>query len=325
MSLLTQTTPILLKGASSIINQSSVIVPLMLASAKRSFTKTNNINNNSTFNNNNSKSILLNNNNNNSSNNNKRGFFTVINQYEMGVTFTLGKVTSVKKPGIRLSIPLLQDIIIVDTRTVSFALEKQEIISKDNISLIADAIVYYRVIDPLKAVCEVADHDTVIRELAQIKIRDILSQNTLDDVLHNRDKFSEEIFEDVKSSAESWGIEIQRINLKDIKFEEGMARAFAKKAEAERLREATIINAEAEVQVSKKILEAAKTLESSPIAVRLRELDALVQISKEPSKSFIFVPTGLFNNNSVATSKGMEVLSQQLLAKLQEDSNKDKN
>ncbi|KAF2074872.1 hypothetical protein CYY_003827 [Polysphondylium violaceum] len=302
MSLLTQSTPLFLKSASAaLLNQSSVVVPLVLASAKRSFTKTSSIHN---ISNSNTNKLFLNSNSNKEA---KRGFFTIINQYEMGVTFTLGKVTSVKKPGIRLAIPMLQDIVIVDTRTVSFSLEKQEIISKDNISLIADAIVYYRVIDPQKAVCEVADHDTVIRELAQIKIRDILSQNTLDDVLHNRDKFSDEIYEDVKSSAESWGIEIQRINLKDIKFEEGMARAFAKKAEAERLREATIINAEAEVQVSKKILEAAQTLESSPVAVRLRELDALVQISKEPSKSFIFVPTGLFNNNNnnVAHLQGM--------------------
>ncbi|EFA82685.1 hypothetical protein PPL_04379 [Heterostelium album PN500] len=225
-----------------------------------------------------------------------RSFFTIINQYEAGVTFTLGRLTSVKKPGIRLLIPLLQEMEVVDMRTVSISLDKQEIITRDNISLVVDAIVNYRVVDPEKAVIKVSDHDRIIHELAQIKIRELLSQNTLDEVLHNREKFGVEINESVAEIAAEWGLFVERINLKDIKFEEGMSRAMAKKAEAERLREAKIIHAQSEVQTSKEILQAAKMLEGSPIAIRLKELDALQQIAKEPSKSFIFVPSNMFQS-----------------------------
>ncbi|KYQ91862.1 hypothetical protein DLAC_07673 [Tieghemostelium lacteum] len=234
----------------------------------------------------------------------KRNFFTVLNQYERGVTFTLGKLTSVKEPGFRMLIPLLQTMEVVDMRTFSFPLEKQEIITRDNISLKVDAIVYYRVKDPERAVCQVSNHDQIIKELAQIKIRELLSQNTLDEVLHNRDKFSVEIFEGIKETAESWGVTVERISLKDIKFEEGMIRAMAKKAEAERLREAKIINAKSEAETSQQLLEAALTLEKSPLAIKLRELDTISQIAKEPSKSFIFIPTDMFSSlNSIINSK----------------------
>eukprot|EP01133_Synstelium_polycarpum_P005628 gene5628-6492_t len=224
----------------------------------------------------------------------QRTFLTVVNQYEAGVTFTLGRLTTVKKPGVRLLIPVLQEMQIVDLRTVSISLEKQEIITRDNISLVVDAVVYYRVVDPEKAIVKVSNHDKIIQELAQVKLREILSQNTLDEVLHNREKFGTEINESVREIAAEWGLLVERINLKDIKFEEGMSRAMAKKAEAERLREAKIIHAASEVQTSQQILEAAKMLEQSPLAIRLKELDALQQIAKEPSKSFIFVPTNMF-------------------------------
>ncbi|GAM20653.1 hypothetical protein SAMD00019534_038280, partial [Acytostelium subglobosum LB1] len=234
--------------------------------------------------------------------NDKRTFFTVLNQYEAGVTFTLGRMTSVKKAGIRMLIPFLQEMEVVDLRTVSISLEKQEIITRDNISVIADAIVYYRVIDPEKAIVKVTNHDKTIQELSQIKIRETLSQNTLDEVLHNREKFGHEINESVREIAAEWGLLVERINLKDIKFEEGMSRAMAKKAEAERLREAKIIYAQSEVQTAHQILEAAKTLESSPLAIRLRELDTLQQIAKEPSKTLVFVPSNLFQNVPGLTS-----------------------
>ncbi|EGG13466.1 Erythrocyte band 7 membrane like protein [Cavenderia fasciculata] len=271
------------KLSNQLINKSTS--RLATVSSSTSFTYNNNNNNNNDLTSTSSSSAF-----------GKRSFFTVINQYENGVTFTLGRLTSVKGPGIRILIPMLQTMEIVDLRTTSIGLDRQEIITRDNISLVVDAVVYYKVIDPEKAVIKVVNHDKVISELAQVKIREILSQNTLDDVLHNREKFGSEIIERVRDISEEWGVVVERINLKDIKFEEGMVRAMAKKAEAERLREAKIISAESEVQTSQQILEAARMLECSPLAMRLRELDSLQQIAKESSNKIIFVPTSLFGS-----------------------------
>ncbi|KAK5578487.1 hypothetical protein RB653_008158 [Dictyostelium firmibasis] len=227
---------------------------------------------------------------------NKRGFFTILNQYERGVVFNLGKFHKVKEPGFRVVIPFFQTCNVVDVRTFTYTLDKQEIISKDNISLIVDAIVFFKIHDPELVVTKVGDCTTLVKEMAQIKIRELLSHNTLDQVLHNRDKFSNEIYDELKDALDGYGITVDRLNLKDIRFEESIVRAMAKRAEADQLREAKIIYAQSEVQTARQILEAARILEQSPIAVRLRELDALQQIAKEPSKTIVYTPSNAFDS-----------------------------
>ncbi|KAN0029904.1 hypothetical protein ACTA71_008042 [Dictyostelium dimigraforme] len=227
---------------------------------------------------------------------NKRGFFTVLNQYERGVIFNLGKFHTVKEPGFRIVIPFFQTCNVVDVRTFSYTLDKQEIISKDNISLVVDAIVFFKIHNPELVVTKVSDCTVLVKEMAQVKIRELLSHNTLDQVLHNRDKFSNEIYDELKEALDGYGVTIERLNLKDIRFEESIVRAMAKKAEAVQLREAKIIYAQSEVETSKQILEAAKILEQSSVAMRLRELDALQQIAKEPSKTIVYTPSNAFES-----------------------------
>eukprot|EP01113_Clastostelium_recurvatum_P024704 TRINITY_DN294_c0_g1_i3.p1 TRINITY_DN294_c0_g1~~TRINITY_DN294_c0_g1_i3.p1 ORF type:complete len:302 (-),score=64.78 TRINITY_DN294_c0_g1_i3:143-1000(-) len=227
----------------------------------------------------------------------KRDFFTIIEQYQRGVTFTLGRVTSVKGPGPRLQIPFIQEIAKIDIRTVVADLNKQEVITRDNVSISVDAIVYYRIVDAKIAVCSVEDIAKSVTDLAQVKVRELLSHSEVNQILHQREKFSSDIKESVKEMATEWGVEIVNVSLKDIKFDEGMSRAMAKKAEAERLREAKIIHADSEVQTAAKLLEAARVLEKSPAALRLRELDTLQQVAKETNHSTLFVPTSFMSGN----------------------------
>jgi len=223
--------------------------------------------------------------------NKTRGFLTVIEQYQRGVTFTLGRLTSVKQPGLRIAIPILQRVVFVDMRTFVRSLPQQEVITKDNVSIKVDAVVYYKIIDAEKSICSVEDEDKAICELAQVRSRELLSQSDLNEILHNRERFSQEILRGIAHVAQGWGILVESVSLKDIKFDEGMTRAMARSAEADRLKAASIIHAEAEVLTAKMLSEAAKQLESSPLAIRLRELDTIQQIAKEPSHSTLLVPT----------------------------------
>eukprot|EP00026_Physarum_polycephalum_P013350 Phypoly_transcript_13743.p1 GENE.Phypoly_transcript_13743~~Phypoly_transcript_13743.p1 ORF type:complete len:276 (+),score=30.55 Phypoly_transcript_13743:171-998(+) len=226
----------------------------------------------------------------------RRTFFTIINQYERAVCLTLGKLTSVKNPGIRLNIPILQEMHVVDIRTKTTELAKQDVITSDNVSIMVDAILYYRVADASKAVLGVQEVNTAVADLAKVKLRELLSQSEVNTILHQRERFSAEILKSMKVITEDWGIEVQNVNLKDISFDAGMQRAMAKKAEAERLREAKIIHAESEVQTAAKLLDAARQLEQSPTAVRLRELDTLQQIAKENNHSSVFIPISLLDS-----------------------------
>ncbi|EGC30592.1 hypothetical protein DICPUDRAFT_157643 [Dictyostelium purpureum] len=224
-----------------------------------------------------------------------RNFFRIVNQYEKGVVFTLGKFSRILEPGFRIVIPLLEESTIIDFRLQSYTLDKQEIISKDNISLIVDAVVFYRANDPELLVNKVLEPGKIVQEFVQIKIRELLSNNTLHEILVNREKFSQEIYESA-STLEEWGIKIERVNLKDIKFEQSIVRAMAKVAEAEQLRQSKLIHAQSEVQTAEQILAAATMLEKSPVAIRIKELDILSQIAKEQSNTIVYIPGSVFES-----------------------------
>lgn len=221
-----------------------------------------------------------------------RTFLTVVQQYQEGVTMTLGKVTAVKEPGLRLAIPIFQKVIKVDMRTDLIALHKQEVITKDNVSIMVDAVVQFRVTGSRKAICSVNKYKEAISELAQLKLREVLSHSEVNSILHDRTKFSGEILEGSKEQAAKWGIELEAISIKDIKFcHEGVIRAMAKAAEAEREAEAQVIAAKAEVRTAAAYTAAATTLTSNPIALKLREYETMLQISKEHGATFVFYPS----------------------------------
>jgi regulator of protease activity HflC (stomatin/prohibitin superfamily) len=221
-----------------------------------------------------------------------RTFFTVIQQYQQGVTMTLGRVTAIKNPGLRMAIPVFQNVIKVDMRTNLIELNKQEVITKDNVSIMVDAVVQFHVTDARKAICSVNRYAKAISEIAQLKLREVLSHSDVNSILHDRTKFSAEILNGSKEQAAQWGIELEGINIKDIKFcHEGVIRAMAKVAEAEREAEAQVIAAKAEVRTAAEYAAAANTLVANPIALKLREYETMLQISKEHGTTFVFYPS----------------------------------
>lgn len=229
-----------------------------------------------------------------------RNFLTVIQQYEKGVTMTLGKVTAVKEPGLRIDIPVFQRIIKVDMRTDLIALQKQEVITKDNVSIMVDAVVQFRVTDAKKVICFVNNYKEAISELAQLKLREVLSHSDINSILHDRTKFSGEILDGSKEQAEKWGIELEAISIKDIKFcHEGVVRAMAKGAEAEREAAAQVIAAQAEVKTAKEYARAADILASKPGAFKLREFETMLQMAKEKGNNFIIYPADFGNKLEV--------------------------
>lgn len=218
----------------------------------------------------------------------------VIRQYERGVTFTLGKYSGIRTPGLRLVIPYLQTITKVDIRTTPIDVPKQEVITKDNITVYVDAIVYFRVLDPAKAVLETTNYTYATTNFAQAALRDITGNFELDELLSKRDEISSQIREIVDKETDKWGIDIQNVKLQNIELPADMKRAMAKQAEAERERRAAIIVAEGEKAAAKAVAEAAKTLAETPGGLNIRTLQTLEKISTDPSqKTVILLPTDL--------------------------------
>lgn len=228
-----------------------------------------------------------------------RSFLTVIQQYQQGVTLTLGKVTAVKQPGLRIAVPIFQSVEKVDMRTDLIRLHKQEVITKDNVSIMVDAVVQFRVMDARMAICSVNRYKDAVSELAQLKLREVLSHTDVNSILHDRTQFSAEILEGSKEQAEKWGIGLEAISIKDIKFcHEGVVRAMAKGAEAEREAEAQVIAAKAEVRTAEEYATAAKTLLGNPLAFKLRELETMLQVAKEQGSTFVFFPSDALAKSS---------------------------
>lgn len=205
----------------------------------------------------------------------------VVKEYERAVIFRLGRLLGAKGPGIFFRIPLVDVFRKVDLRVVTFDVPKQRIITKDNITVDVDAVVYYRVFDPVKAVVSVENYIYATNLLAQTTLRDIIGQVELDDLLTKREELGKRLTEIIDTATDPWGIKVTSVSLKDVSLPEGMQRAIAKQAEAERERRSRIIIAEGEYQAATKMAEAAKMYEKNPVAVRLRELQTLTEIARE--------------------------------------------
>lgn len=208
----------------------------------------------------------------------------VINQYQRGVVLTLGKFTGVRQPGLRVVIPIFQQLIRVDIRSTPIDVPKQEIITKDNVTAGVDAVVYFRVLDAPRAVLETTNYVYATSQFAQAALRDITGNFELDELLSKREEISEKIKEIVDAQTSQWGIDVENVKIQNIELPQDMKRAMAKQAEAERERRSNIINAEGERAAAETLAEAARIISTTPGALNLRTLNTIERISTEPSQ-----------------------------------------
>ena len=217
----------------------------------------------------------------------------VVRQFERGVVFTLGKFTGVRHPGLQVVIPYLQTMTRVDVRSTPIDVPKQEVITKDNVTVGVDAIVYFRVLDPSKALLETTNYVYATTNFAQAALRDITGNFELDELLSKRDEISVQIKEIVDKETDKWGIDIENVKLQNIELPGDMKRAMAKQAEAERERRAAIIAADGEKSAAQAVSEAAALLARTPGGIQIRTLQTLEKISNDPSqKTVIVLPNG---------------------------------
>eukprot|EP01084_Bolivina_argentea_P122602 217232_1 len=236
----------------------------------------------------------------------KRSFFTFVQQYERAVVLTFGRLTSIKEPGIRLFIPAIQDMYRVDLRTRVYELSPQQIITRDNVSASVNAVIYFHVDDPSKAVLEVDDVDQGVTQLGQTELRDQLCQKTFNEILESRGQLSTIIAEKVKERVHKWGVKLEHLQLKNIDLtQENMIRAMAKEAEATRERTAAMIRADGEMQAAKRLTQASKLLKINPIAIELRQLQTLERIAKESNQNTVIIPSNIFKNTNALLSAGI--------------------
>ncbi len=222
----------------------------------------------------------------------------IINQYERGVVLRLGRYSRTLDPGFRVIIPYIDKMIKVDIRTTPMDIPKQEVITRDNVTVNVDAVVYARVIDAQKAVLETTNYSYATSTFAQTALRDITGNFDLDEILSKRDEISAQIREIVDAQTDNWGIDIQSVRLQNIELPADMKRAMAKQAEAERERRAAIISAEGEKSAAAAVAEAARMLAQTPGGINIRTLQTLEKISADPSqKTVILLPTDLTDRN----------------------------
>ncbi|MEM4426501.1 MAG: slipin family protein [Acidilobaceae archaeon] len=241
----------------------------------------------------------------------------VVREYERLVVFRLGRLLGVKGPGLTILIPLIDTAINVDLRIITVDIPEQRAITKDNVTVGVDAVVYYRVVEPDKAVTKIENYHYAILLLAQTSLRDIIGQVELDDLLTKREEVNKKLQETLDVLTDPWGIKIVGVTLKEVKLPEGMLRAMAKQAEAERWRRARVIEAEGEKQAATIMAEAAKMYEHHPIAVRLRELQTLVEIAREKNM-IVIAPSGV-----LGTVAGLEVALSKIQTQPEEKARKE--
>jgi regulator of protease activity HflC (stomatin/prohibitin superfamily) len=218
----------------------------------------------------------------------------IMREYERAVIFQLGRFWKVKGPGLILVIPIIQQAVRVDLRIRVHDIPSQDIISRDNVLVKVNAVVYYRVMDARNAIIQVEDFNMATSQLAQTTLRSVLGQHELDEMLAEREKLNTDLQRILDEQTESWGIKVSNVELKHVDLDESMIRVIARQAEAERVRRAKIIEAEGEQQAAQKILEAATTLSARPEAMQLRYLGALMTIANERSSTIVFpFPTDL--------------------------------
>ena len=212
----------------------------------------------------------------------------ILREYERGVVFTLGRFTSVKGPGLIILIPLVQQMVRIDLRTLVLDVPSQDVISHDNVSVRVNAVIYFRVVDPERATIQVENFMQATSELAQTTLRSVLGKHELDEMLAERDKLNNDIQEILDSQTDAWGIKVANVEIKHVDINESMIRAIARQAEAERERRARVINAEGEEQAAAKLLEAAEILGRRPEAMQLRYLSTLATIGNEKNSTIVF-------------------------------------
>jgi regulator of protease activity HflC (stomatin/prohibitin superfamily) len=213
----------------------------------------------------------------------------VINQYERGVILTLGRYTGIRQPGLRVVFPAFQRMIKVDVRSTPVDVPSQEVITKDNVSVKVDAVVYFKVTDAAKAVLETNNYIYATSQFAQAALRDVVGNIELDGVLSQREQISEQIKKIVDAETEKWGIDVENVKIQNIELSQDMKRAMAKQAEAERERRAVVIMATAEKAAAQEVAEAAAMLSKTPGGISIRTLQTLEKISVEPSQKTVFV------------------------------------
>src|SRR3974377_765639 len=212
----------------------------------------------------------------------------VLNEYERAVVFTLGRFTGIKGPGLVLIWPVIQRMRRVDLRVIVLSVPKQDVIRRDNVSVKVNAVVYFRIVDPGKAIIQVANAFDATSQVAQTTLRSVVGQHEMDDLLSQRDKLNTDLQRILDQSTEAWGIKVSTVEIKDVDLDETMVRAMAKQAEAERTRRAKIINAEGEKQAADTLGEAARVLATVPSAMQLRYLQTLADIAHERTQLLVF-------------------------------------
>ncbi|MDW6025873.1 slipin family protein [Mesorhizobium sp. BAC0120] len=221
----------------------------------------------------------------------------VLREYQRGVVFTLGRFTGVKGPGLIILIPFVQQMVKVDLRVVVQDVPSQDVISRDNVSVKVNAVLYFRIVDPERAIIKVADFMAATSQLAQTTLRSVLGKHELDEMLAERDKLNSDIQEILDQQTDAWGIKVTNVEIKHVDLNESMVRAIARQAEAERLRRAKVINAEGEQQAAEKLVEAGRMLAKEPQAMQLRYFAALHDVAGERSSTVVFpVPMDLLGH-----------------------------
>lgn len=214
--------------------------------------------------------------------------FKVLREYERGVIFLLGRFWRVKGPGLIIVIPIIQQMVRVDLRTIVMDVPSQDVISRDNVSVKVNAVLYFRVVDPEKAIIQVVDVYNATSQLAQTTLRSVLGQHELDDMLAERDKLNLDIQAILDKQTDAWGIKVSNVEIKHVDLDETMIRAIAKQAEAERERRAKVIHAEGESQAAEKLVEAAQKLSQQSQALQLRYMQTLTEIAGENTNTIVF-------------------------------------
>ena len=219
----------------------------------------------------------------------------ILNEYERGVIFRLGRVITAKGPGLIILIPVIDKIVKVSLRLVVMDVDPQDVITRDNVSVKVNAVIYFRVIDPTKAIVEVENYTYAMSQLAQTTLRSVCGQAELDELLSERDKINSELQEILDTHTDPWGIKVATVELKHIDLPQEMQRAMARQAEAERERRAKVINAEGEYQAANKLAKASEIIEKHPTALQLRYLQTMNEMATESNSTTIFpIPIELF-------------------------------
>ena len=212
----------------------------------------------------------------------------ILREYERGVIFTLGRFWKVKGPGLIIVVPVIQQMVKVDLRVIVMDVPSQDVISRDNVSVKVNAVVYFRVLDPEKSIIQVEDYLMATSQLAQTTLRSVLGQHELDEMLAERDKLNDDIRQILDTQTDAWGIKVANVEIKHVDLDESMIRAIARQAEAERSRRAKVIHAEGEMQAAEKLTEAARILSAQPQAIQLRYMETLTAVAGDKSSTIVF-------------------------------------